>query len=422
MEGVLKAVKMYYKRTIIMITVINCAIVLCSCGKANKEYNEAVELIEDGKYEEAILHLETAIKKNDERAEYYIAYGMALNAASRYKEAVKEFGKAYQDTDNEISGQNNKKLFLGQAVAYYGLNDYNKVIEVCDKALAIDQYGYMDEKLGKMKAAAAGFMENFDLALETYNSLLEDNSLADIYFERAGLYEKLGDIKKAAKDYESAIKADKKCYDAYFALYNIYKNDKKNVFKDSSKLADDVISLITDAKMESADEILQLGRAYYYMGDYSSAVSSLEKSLKGGCNEALYYLGTVKMAEKNYKEASSKFNEYISKTGDTSIQGTNVAQAYNQLAGCYILLGDYENAESYINKGIALGTTSARRTLIKNRVILYEKTAQYKKARKAARQYLNEFPDDDGMKKELLFINTRIRTVSLGREAARASE
>lgn len=387
-----------------------CTVLFASCGKAGNEYSEAIELVESGKYEEAIPHLESAIKENDEKAEYYIAYGMALNGTSRYKDAIKQFEKAYQDADNKISRQNNKKLYFGEAVSYYGINNYNKVIKVCDKALAIDQYDDMNEKLVKMKAAAHEFNGNFDEALETYGKLLKDGESADIYIARAGLYERLGDIKKAAADYESALKADKNCYDASFALYNIYKNS-------DSKRANDAIAKITSLKMESAEELMQLGRAYYYMGDYSSAVSNLEKSLKDGCDEALYYLGEVKMADSDYKEAISRFDEYIRKTGATNINGTKVAQAYNQIAGCYIMLGDYTNAKSYIDGGTALGTTSAGRMLGKNKVILCEKTSQYKKAKKAAKQYLVQFPSDENMKKELLFINTRIKTVSLGRKA-----
>lgn len=399
-----------------------CTVLFSGCGKANNEYSEAIELMESGNYEEAIPHFESAIKENNEKAEYYIAYGMALNGISRYKDAIKQFQKAYQDADNKISRQNNKKLYFGEAVAYYGINDYSKVIEACDEALAIDQYDDMDEKLGRMKAAAYEFMGNFDDALKTYAELLKDNKLSDIYIARAGLYERLGDIKKAAADYESTLEVDKNCYDAHFALYNIYKNDDGKIFKDGSKRADDIITKITGAKMESAEELMQLGRAYYYIGDYSSAESNLEQSLKDGCDEALYYLGEVKMADSDYKESISKFDEYINKVGETNINGTNIPQAYNQIAGCYIMLGDYENAESYIEKGTALGTTTAGRMLGRNKVILYEKTSQYKKAKKAAKKYLAEFPSDEDMKKELSFINTRIKTVSLGREAASTVE
>ena len=78
------------------------------------------------------------------------------------------------------------------------------------------------------------------------------------------------------------------------------------------------------------------------------------------------------------------------------------------------MLGNYENAQNYIDKGIKLGNTSGIRMLSRNSVILYEKMGQYKKAKRAAKQYLKKFPSDKDMEKELAFINTRIQTVSLG--------
>ena len=119
-------------------------IMATGCGKAGQEYDKAVELMESGKYEDSLEHLETAIKENSEKAEYYITYGMVLNNLGRYEEAAKEFEKAYQDTENKISKQNNKQLYLGQAIAYMGQGEYNKAIEACDKAVKIDQYSYLD--------------------------------------------------------------------------------------------------------------------------------------------------------------------------------------------------------------------------------------------------------------------------------------
>jgi len=408
------------KKILVMAGMVFCmALFSTGCGKGNKEYSKAIELAGSGQYEESLKHFENAIKENNEKAEYYIAYGMALNGAGRYKDASAEFEKAYQDTDNQISGQNNKKLYFGQAMSYYGTNDYEKAAETCDKALAIDQYSYMDEKLVIMKARASEFIGKTDEALEAYNSLAKEKWTADVYIARAALYEKLGDIKSAAADYESATKASTKCYDAYFALYNIYKNDNGNVFKNSSKMAEDVINKVTGFKAENAAETMQAGRAYYYKGDYSSALESLEKSSKDGCKGAMYYTGMVYMAQKDYSPAIDQFKEYIKAGGDASngndnnsvAQNPGLAEAYNQTAGCYIMLGDYKNAESYIKKGLALGMTEASQMLGKNQVVLYERMNKYKKAAKAARRYLKQFPEDKDMAKELIFINTRIQTL-----------
>ena len=392
--------------------IVACSVFIMAtgCGKAGQEYDKAVELMESGKYEDSLEHLETAIKENSEKAEYYITCGMVLNNLGCYKEAEKEFEKAYQDTENKISGQNNKQLYLGQAIAYMGQGEYNKAIEACDKAVKIDQYSYLDVKFKIMKASIKEITGDTKGALEVYNDILEDEDgqITDVYTARGSLYLELGEEKKALDDFSAAAGSGEKCYDAYFAMYNIYMGMGDNAN------AEKAIKNVTDIKAETAEEMLQLGKAYYYKGDYTAASSNLDKSLDKGCKDALYYLGMVLMAENDYTAAVGKFQEYIS-SGSRS----NVAQAYNQAAGCYIELEDFISAESYIDKGLGSGISGAYRILGKNQVVLYERMKKYKKARNAAEEYLQKYPGDTEMQKELLFINTRIETVDLGKKAAK---
>ena len=132
-----------------ILALVFCCIIFAAtgCGEAEKEYKKAVELMESGKYEDCLKHFADALEKNSEKAEYYIAYGTALNRTGRYKEAAIEFGKAYQDTDNQISRQNNKRLYLGQAVACYGMGENEKALEACDKALSYGKDKDVDIKI-----------------------------------------------------------------------------------------------------------------------------------------------------------------------------------------------------------------------------------------------------------------------------------
>lgn len=376
------------------------------CGKAGKEYDKAVELMESGKYNDSLGHFQNAIKENNEKAEYYIAYGMALNKIGCYKEAVKEFGMAYQDTDNQISRQNNKRLYFGQAVSYYGMNDNEKALEACGKALEYGKEPSVDIKIKNFQADINMLMGNTDTAMEIYNGIIkEDDSSADTYKARGRLYEMLGNDTQAAKDYLDAIEKDSKCYDAYFALYNVYTR-----LGDNAK-AEEILNKLAGMEAKTAEEVMQLGRMYYYKGDYKNAVANLGKAAKDGCNEALYYLGAVYMAEGDYSQAAGQFNEYINKGAQEK-----APEAYNQMAGCYIELGDFESASGCIDKGLSLGISSADIQLLKNRVILYERMGKYKKAKKSANLYLKKFPSDKDMEKELGFIKTRIKTLQLAKD------
>lgn len=397
-----------------VMALVFCCVIFSStgCGEAEKAYNKAVELMENGKYEDSLEHFADAVKKNSEKAEYYIAYGTALNRTGRYKEAASEFGKAYQDTDNQISRQNNKRLYLGQAVAYYGMGENEKASEACDKALSYGKNKDVDIKIKSIKASIKLLMGDTSGAEGIYNDIIkEDGSQDGIYLARGRLYEMLGEDDKALKDYLSAIKASGKCYDAYFAIYGIYMR-----LGDSSK-AEDILKKLEGMEMETAEEILQLGRMYYYKGDYKNAKANFEESVKGGCNEALYYMGMAYMAEKDYNTAISRFEEYTG-TGSTE----KAPEAYNQIAGCYIELGDFENASAYIDNGMDYGITNAGMVLGRNRVVLYERTGKYKKAKKAASLYLEKYPGDEEMEKELEFIKTRIKTVQLAKNDTKAKQ
>ncbi len=375
------------------------------CSKAGEEYDKAMQLMEEGRYNDSVKHFQKAIEENDENAEYYIGYGMALNSLGMYEEAIKEFDKVYQDTDNKISEQNNKKMYFGHAAAYYGMNEYNKALEACDKALEIAQYEYMDKNLKYIKAASEQILGNADKAVKIYSDIIkEDDKDADVYMKRGSLYETEGKDKEALDDYNKAIELDKSCYDAYFELYNVY------VKMEQDNKAEEILKKLTDIKADSADKLLQQGRAYYYLGDYSAASSSLKKAAEEKNNEADYYLGLVYMAQSDYQEAVVYFQKYIDSNGSGML-----SEAYNQIAGCYIELEEYDKAEDYLDKGINCGEIKASRMLKKNMVILYERMKQYRKARNLAKSYLTEFPDDSDMQKELEFIKTRIKTIQLAK-------
>ena len=61
------------------------------------------------------------------------------------------------------------------------------------------------------------------------------------------------------------------------------------------------------------------------------------------------------------------------------------------------------------------GVTNAGMVLGRNRVVLYERIGKYKRAKKAAVLYLEKYPGDKEMEKELEFIKTRIKTMQLAK-------
>ena len=145
------------------------------------------------------------------------------------------------------------------------------------------------------------------------------------------------------------------------------------------------------------------GKAYYYLGEYDNALAAFKKAVKNGEQDALYFEGMIYVAKSDYNSAKKLFKEYISKEDLTK----NI-DAYVQISNCLIEVEDYEQALTYVQKGLDLGETSVQKSLLKNNVIIYEKMGLYKKAYSVAGKYVKLYPDDKKMKRELTFIRTRI--------------
>lgn len=384
----------------LLLTAVVC---MSGCGKADKAYQKAMELAEEGKYEKAVSSFEEAIKENDEKAEYYIGYGMTLDRMGKYKKAIKQFDKAYQEVDNKISRQNNKRLYYGQAIAYYGLHQYDKAAEQCEKALEISENEDMNGNIYTALALSQWAIGDTKKAQQTFDQLLkEDNKDVDAYLQRGRMYLSIGDLEAASKDFDQAIKLDEDCHDAFFGRYDVY------MAAGQEDAAKEMIEQIAGLHAKKPEEKLQTGHAYCLLGDFEQAESDLNEAVKGKCYEGYYYLGVVRMAKQDFEKAYDYFVKYIeSRNGD--VTSLSIPEVYIQLAGCCIEQRDFEKAEDYLAQGLDMGVTSAYQGLLKNQVILWERQAKYVKAQEAAQTYLEAYPEDEEMKKELEFIGTRIK-------------
>ncbi len=370
-----------------------------SCGKADKSYDQAVKLAEEGNYQKAVESFEKAIEANGEKAEYYIGYGMALNHLGDYKKAVKQFEKAYQEMDNKISRKNNKQLYYGEALAYYGMNKYDKALECCQNALDIEGQPEIDGNVYSTMAVIHWVSGNSKEAVDSMDKLIQmDKKDGNAYLQRGQLYMNMGEPEKALNDFSQALQLDKNCYDAYFGMHDAY------AASGQVDAARESLEMLTGIHAKTAEQKMQVGRAYQVLGEEDQAVSYLEDAKKQKCLEADYYLGMVQMAKQEYETAISFFESYIKDAAEIQIP-----EVYNQLAGALIETGELERAADYLAEGLELGMSSAYQSLLKNQVILLEKQQKFSEAAKAAKTYLKAYPADEAMEKELKFIRTRIR-------------
>lgn len=381
-----------------MAILLSVSFLMSGCGKADKAYDDGMEYIESKDYGKALECFEDAIKKNDEKAEYYIASGMAYNYLGEYEEAIEKFSKAFQSSENSISNTNNKQLYYGEAISYYGMKKYDNVIEDCQKALKIEQVEDLNNKINYLMAAAYHSKGDYDNAKKIYDSLIKSNAKdTKAYLARAGLFTDMSEYDAALNDYTKAMDTDEKCEDAYFGLYQVYclQNDKE--------AAVNILNKFIDMGSSEEDMYVATGRAYYYLEEYDESLKYLDKAEKDGRDEALYYKGLVYMEKGDNQSALKQYMAYEAKEIPDKIN-----DVYNQLAKCFMQSDDYKQALAYVKKGLDKGNSSVEKSLLKKQVILYEKMGKYKIALRCAKKYINLYPDDENMKKELSFIRTRI--------------
>lgn len=324
------------KRQICFIAVLlGCIFVLGGCGAAGEAYDKGMEAFASGDYQKAEKYLKKALAKNDERAEYYIGYGMVLNEQGRYEEALKEFDKAYQDTRTSIADANNKQIYYGKAIACYYLQDYEKGLELCDQALELKKPSSIDSRILCSKGA---------------------------------ILEAVGDIDEALGCYQKVIDKVSDNWQAYYRLGAIYQ--------------------------EQGDEDAA-----------GQAQGFLEKALEDNVAEAEYYLGMLAVARQDADEAEKYLKSYVSRKG-----AEFAVDAYHQLVSYAVSQGDYEKAREYLEDAQALADEKDLSQLWYDQIILLEKQGEYGEARRIAEEYLQEYPEDLGMSRELKFLKTRDKT------------
>ena len=185
-----------------------------SCKPSVKKYTEnARQLMMEGKFEEALPILNTAIKKNSSSHEAYSLRG------ATYLE-LDQFEKAKEDLDKAIKlHKKDFRYFYNRAKAKKILQEYEAAIEDYNKAISLNQH------------VAEMYLERGELLLKLNKG---DESIKDLdkavmlnssekmaYFNRAEAHYLLHELKEAITDLEKCIRLDEKFGKGHYRLAQI---------------------------------------------------------------------------------------------------------------------------------------------------------------------------------------------------------
>lgn len=332
-------------------------ILLAGCGgEKQKIFEQAEKDFAQGSYEYALQGYETSAANEWKTAQSYRGAGLCNLRLGKYEEAVSCFTNA--------------------------LN-----CEKVGKALSKDILSY--------RATAEWNMGLYEDAMADCQTLAEDYTMdADTYYLAGKVALSMDSYAEASGNFEQAYGEDS-TYDMAIRIYEAYL--ERDMEADGTRYLE--AALLTEPK--KAEDYCDRGRVYYYMADYANAQKELIEASNQGNTEALVLLGMVYLAQNDISNARSMYQEYVSVE-------TAAAEGYNGLALCDIAEGKYDDALANINNGLPSATTEEMQDLLFNEIVVYEKQLDFGTALQKAKEYLEMYPDDEAVSKELKFLQTRV--------------
>lgn len=319
----------------------------------------------------------------------YYELGAEELEGKNYQSAIENFELAIAEEEYEV------EALRGEGIAYLKMGRYEEAQQALEKArdLAADSEKAMRADILAYLAVVKYQRGDFEGSAAACDQMLEVKNSKEGYFLRGTAYLHLDQYDKAASDF-GKVAADSKEYNDYLEIYRVY--------EECDMKADGESYLEMALEIEGSDEQdhYDRGRVYYYLEEYDEAKKELTTSYNAGYKKAAIYLGKVYAEQGDTANARANYKESLS---EQSLQ----AKAYNGMAYCDILDGDYDSALSNIQKGLDIGDQDEKQALLFNEIVAYEKKMDYASAKEKITAYLEAYPTDERAVKENYFLETR---------------
>lgn len=319
-----------------------------------------------------------------------LSEGMRQVQALNYAEALASFDAA------EEAGENSRLIARGRGIAYMGLTDYEQAIAGFLEALGGSNGFVQSVDFDLNYYLAAAYLKNgqnaeAEAVYDAILALRPDEEEA--YFLRGNARLARANYDGAREDFDRVIAMDAENYDRLIAIHEAL------VYYGYREAGQEYLS---SAMLASGDKMsnYDIGRIYYYLGEYQQASMALEKAKEKGNEQVYLYLGKSYEATGDYNYASSVYNMWVAKD-------TGCAEIYNQLGLCEMAKGDYRKALAAFQAGMQIEDNDFMQALSFNEIVAYEHLTEYRKAATLLEGYLKSYPDDETAKREQVFLSTR---------------
>lgn len=287
--------------------------------------------------------------------------------------------------------------YKDMAVAEMVGGNYDKAVTYLDSALALctGKISQTEIDINYYKGAALFAQGKYEDAIKCYDALIAyDEANYEPYFLRGCVYMDKHDSAKALADFERAVEIQPENFELYIKAYEIIEGNGYEAEADS--FINKALALQTD----KADGYMARGRIYYFLGDNDKAYQQLSTAIDKGASEARVYLAEVCESMGKEPEARKLLTEYVN-TGKAN------SEALCSLGNMALESGQYKEALSYFQSGIAVDDAKSKQQLYRGEIIALEHLGQFRDAKLKMADYIAKYPTDEAAVREMIFLQTR---------------
>lgn len=233
-------------------------------------------------------------------------------------------------------------------------------------------------------------------ALETLSALLKYNEKdSKAYYLKGSIYMAANEKEKGIRNFDQAIEYDAAKYSLYISIY------EQLMCAGLEENAKDYLKKATTIEGDSSEDYRERGRIYLLLKNYEEAKKQLDKALNEKDEDAKLYMAKLLEETGNTQQAYTVYESYAQ-------NNKKDGNAQYKLGLILMETKDYKGALEYFQKALKSGSIEEETVIQKNQMICYEKMQDYKSALQIAKSYVAKYPEDLEMKKEFLFLSTRV--------------
>ena len=252
---------------------IDDVITALGIDKDRKAFYELQELA-DSAFEQTVAKLKVQKIKEPNEQSWAYDLGVVYERAAKYNKAIAYYKESLEKESNIITASRISSC-------YDDLGDYDKALEYCDQAIALDSVksDYLYQKANILDNAGRS-----KEAIRVMGEYIANNpDMAEGYYRRGWFEDHSGNVEEAIEDYTMAITLEPNEAYAYLNRGVLYRLKGENAKAESDfKQVVRLVSIPEEAECSFY--------AYYYLGQKDKAIevlnTMLDKDKKGNCYDA----------------------------------------------------------------------------------------------------------------------------------------